>query len=184
MIRKLLLFLLAASFVHGSGPKLAAQRLSPHDKVSVTLGGKTVTIEYGRPYLKHPKTGEVRKLGMPNFVPWGQWWRTGADEATTLTTEVNLTIGSLKVPAGKYTLYTLPNEKAWKLIVNKQTGQWGTDYNADQDLGRVDMQVQVKTSDKPTEQFTLSFDQAGESKATLKLAFGNVVASVPFTAAP
>ena len=74
-----------------------------------------------------------------DLVPYGKVWRTGANPATTLITKANLKIGTLDVPAGTYTLYTLPNADQWLLIVNKQTGQWGTDYNEDQDLGRTPM---------------------------------------------
>ena len=76
-----------------------------------------------------------RKI-MGGLVPYGKVWRTGANPATTLITKANLKIGTLDVPAGTYTIYTLPNEDQWLLIVNKQTGQWGTVYHEDQDLGR------------------------------------------------
>ena len=75
------------------------------------------------------------------LVPYGQVWRTGANSATSLKTDVDLTIGGAPVPAGSYTLYTIPTETGWKLIINKQTGQWGTDYDEKQDLARVDMKV-------------------------------------------
>ena len=79
-----------------------------------------------------------RKI-MGGLVPYGRWWRTGADNATTFQTEADLDIGGLKVPKGTYTIYTLPGAKEWQLIVNKQTGQFGTEYDQQQDLGRVKM---------------------------------------------
>ncbi len=82
----------------------------------------------------------------------------------------------LNVPAGSYTLYTLPGANAWKLIINKQTGQWGTEYNQSQDLARVDMKVTQRSS--PLEQFTISFDKSGGNSATLKLEWANTIASV------
>ena len=75
------------------------------------------------------------------LVPYGQVWRTGANAATSLKTDVDLTIGGASVPAGSYTLYSIPEEKKWKLIINKETGQWGTKYDEKQDLARVDMKV-------------------------------------------
>ena len=75
------------------------------------------------------------------LVPYDQVWRTGANAATSLKTDVDLTIGGANVPAGSYTLYTLPGMNSWKLIINKQTGQWGTEYSEGQDLARVDMKV-------------------------------------------
>jgi hypothetical protein len=87
-----------------------------------------------------------------------------------------LTIGGTAVPAGKYTLYTLPSESGWKLIINKETGQWGTKYDEKQDLARVDMQV-GKTS-APVEEFTISFDKSGGDAAKLKLEWENTSATV------
>ena len=141
-------------------PPDKSKRPSPHDKTEVTLKGKKITIEYGRPYLKGRKVGQ-------ELAPYGKVWRTGADEATALNTEIDLNIGGAKVPAGKYTLYTLPSEGTWKLIINKQTGQWGTKYDESQDLARVDM----KKSRLPqsVEQFTISFDKKNENTAELNL---------------
>src|SRR5689334_13753896 len=100
---------------------------SPPGTAEVSLAGKTVTIKYGRPSMRG------RKI-MGGLVPYGQVWRTGANEATTLVTPVTLLIGGTTIPAGEYTLWTLPSEGTWKLIVNKQTGQWGTEYDEHQDL--------------------------------------------------
>ena len=90
------------------------------------------------------------------LVPFGHWWRTGANPATTLITPVQLRIGTLDVPAGTYTLYTLPSQRdAWLLIVNKQTGQWGTVYNQAQDLGRTPMESNALAT--PQETMSLAF---------------------------
>jgi len=123
------------------------QRASPHEKAQATVDGASVAIEYGRPFMKG------RKI-VGGLVPFGKVWRTGADEATTLTTDKPLAFGSLSVPAGKYTLYTVPGEKEWTLIVNRQTGQWGTQYDQAQDLGRVAMKLQATAA--PVEQFTIT----------------------------
>ncbi|HEX9256088.1 MAG TPA: DUF2911 domain-containing protein [Candidatus Angelobacter sp.] len=146
-----------------------SKRPSPHDSTEVTLKGKKITIEYGRPYLKGRKVGQ-------ELAPYGKVWRTGADEATALTTETDLTIGGVKVPAGKYTLYSLPSEGTWKLIINKQTGQWGTKYDESQDLARIDM----KKSPLPqsVEQFTISFNKTNETAADLNLDWENTRVSV------
>lgn len=146
------------------------QRASPHETVEATVGGKKVTITYGRPYLKG------RKAVGGSLVPYGQVWRTGADEATVLTTEADLMIGNLSVPKGSYSLFTLPTESGWKLIVNKTDKQWGAfKYDQAQDLGRVDMKV-GKTS-APVEQFTISLAKAG-SGGVLKMEWENTSASV------
>ena len=150
-----------------------SKRPSPHDTTEVVLKGKKITIEYGRPYLKGRKVGQ-------ELAPYGKVWRTGADEATTLTTEVDLNIGGVKVPAGKYTLYSLPSEGTWKLIINKQTGQWGTQYNEAQDLARIDMKK--SSLPQPVEQFTISFDKKSENAADLNLDWEKTRVSVTLKA--
>lgn len=143
---------------------------SPPGTASVTLDdGKTVTINYGRPSVRD------RKI-FGGLVPYGQVWRTGANAATSLKTDADLTIGGAAVPAGSYTLYTIPSENGWKLIINKQTGQWGTDYDEKQDLARVDMKVANNATS--TEQFTISLDKTSGKSATLKLDWANTNASV------
>ena len=150
---------------------VAQDRKSPHETVSVDLGGHKVTITYGRPYMKG------RKI-MGGLVPYGQVWRTGADEATTLQTDADLDINGLKVPAGKYALFTLPTANSWTLIVNKTAKQWGAfSYKKGDDLGRAEMQV--SKSGSPVEQFTITLTPAGSNAATLKMEWENTVASVP-----
>jgi hypothetical protein len=150
-----------------------SKRPSPPGTAEVVLKGKKVTIDYSRPSMKGRKiVGEL--------VPYGKVWRTGANEATTLTTEADLNIGGTDVPAGKYTLYTLPSEGTWKLIINKQTGQWGTVYDESQDLARVDLK---KSSLKePVEQFTISFRTKNNTSADLVLQWETTELSVAVTA--
>jgi len=126
-----------------------ANRPSPPAQDSTTINGKSVTIDYSRPSAKGRKV-------FGGIVPRGQVWRTGANEATTLKTAADLNINGTKVPAGTYTLFTLPSESGWKLIVSKETGQWGTDYKPANDLARID--VKSEKIDKPVEQFTMRFE--------------------------
>jgi hypothetical protein len=111
------------------------------------------------------------------LVPYGHWWRTGADDATSLKTPVDLEIGGVKVPAGNYTLYSLPSETDWKLIINKQTGQWGTEYDEKQDLARVSLKKMALSS--PIEEFTIEFVKKGPKIAELILEWENTKLSVP-----
>lgn len=152
---------------------LSAQqpRKSPHESTSIEAGGHKITITYGRPYLHGRKMLGVHE-------PYGKVWRTGADEATTLETDADLDINGLKVPKGKYALFTLFTEKSWTLIVNKKADQWGAfNYNQADDLGRVEMSVSKPA--KPIEQFTITLTPASSNGATLKLAWENTEASVP-----
>ena len=105
-----------------------------------------------------------RKI-MGQLVPYGKIWRTGANEATGFVTDTDLDIGGTKVPAGKYTLYTLPGESSWQLVINKQTGQWGTEYDEKQDLARIPLKV-GKTS-SPVETMKFSFDGSGGTSTTM-----------------
>lgn len=148
------------------------KRASPHAEVTAALAGKKITVSYGRPYMK----GRAIFGGL---VPWGQVWRTGADEATTFTTESDVVIGGLKVPKGEYALFTIPAEKQWTLVVNKTAKQWGAfKYDSAQDLGRVPMAV--TSAAKPVEQFTIELVPAGK-QLTLKLSWDKTVASVAIT---
>jgi hypothetical protein len=113
-------------------------RVSPHETINATVGDAKIAIVYGRPYTKDPKSGEKRKI-WGGLVPYGKVWRMGADEATLFTTDKEVSIGGTSVPAGTYSLFLLPEEGAAKLIVNKQTGQWGTKYDQSQDLARIVM---------------------------------------------
>jgi len=150
-----------------------SKRPSPPGTAEVTLKNKEITIDYSRPSLKGRKVGQ-------ELAPYGKVWRTGANEATALNTAIDLNIGGAKVPAGKYTLYTLPSEGTWKLIINKQTGQWGTQYDESQDLARVDMK---KTAlPQSVEQFTISFDKKDENTANLNLDWENTRVSVKIKA--
>ena len=139
-----------------------------------------MTIVYGRPYTKDPKTGAPRKI-WGELVPFGKVWRTGADEATLLTTTQPLDIGGTSVPAGTYSIFTQPEQSgAAKLIVNKQTGQWGTKYDEKQDLVRIDMKKDAV--DKPVDQFTMALEKNPAGGGTLKLIWENTQYSVSLKA--
>lgn len=159
-------FTLTASHAQMSGMQMAPSKgkapLSPPATAETTLAGKKVTIKYSAPSIRG------RKI-MGGLVPYGEVWRTGANAATSLTTETALKIGSLSVPAGSYTLYTLPAAagKPWMLIVNKQTGQWGTVYEKGQDLGRTEL-TSEKLSD-PQEVMSISFEKVSGKKAELHI---------------
>jgi len=124
-------------------------QLSPRDTARATLGGSEVWIDYSRP------TRRGRDI-FGTLEPWNKVWRTGANAATQLNTPVDLVIGGATVPAGKYTLWTLPSTTGWKLIINKQNGQWGTEYHPEQDLVRVDAKTEALAT--PVEQFVIAFE--------------------------
>ncbi len=106
--------------------------LSPRDTARATIGAARVLVDYGRPSVRG------RRIFGGAVVPWGRVWRTGANAASQLITDHDLVIGGAAVPAGTYSLWTLPTANGWKLIVNRQSGQWGTQYDSAQDLARVD----------------------------------------------
>lgn len=143
---------------------------SPHVKTEWTIDGATISVEYGRPYLKGRPEAEM--------MPHGRVWRVGADEQTTLRIDKPLKFGALVVPPGTYGLHALPNAAAWELIVSKRQSGWGIPYPAGQDLGRAPMTV----GKAPThaEQVTISIDDT-PAGATLHIEWGNTRASAPFT---
>ena len=144
---------------------------SPHVRSEYVVDGANITIEYGRPALKGRTVGK-------EVAPYGKEWRTGADEATTLKTDKALMFGSLHVNPGTYTIYTVPNEKEWTLIVSKKTGQWGIPYPAGEDLGRAPMTVSKAPA--PAEQLTISIEDSAKG-GTLHIDWGTTRASIPFT---
>jgi hypothetical protein len=170
-ITTLTLCLLVATAAFAEEAKKEAKKpLSPPAKAEATIGGKHITIDYSAPSKRN-------RVIMGELVPYGKVWRTGANAATTLTTDADIMIGMVHLPAGKYTLYSIPNEKEWTLIVNKQTGQWGTNYDEAQDLGRIKMKVApVKDT---VETFAIGLEPTGPNRGMLTLTWENTQASVP-----
>ena len=147
-----------------------SKRPSPPATATADLGGTTVTIDYSSPRAK----GRTIYGGV---VPLGQVWRTGANEATTLVTSGDITVGGKVVPAGKYTLFTIPETGKWTLIISKKTGEWGTDYPGPaDDLLRVEMKVSPLSS--PVENFTISFEKTAAG-ANMDIDWEKTRATVP-----
>jgi hypothetical protein len=152
---------------------------SPHETTSAVIEGDRVTITYGRPFTKHPKTGEVRKI-WGGLVPYGQPWRMGADEATLLVTQKPIEIGGTEIPAGAYTLYMVPDESGTsKLAISKKIGQWGIPVDTKNDLARVDLTK--GSTQSQVDQFTMAVQKNPSGGGLIKLSWENTEYSVPFT---
>lgn len=131
--------------------------------------GKTITVDYASPRMRN------RKI-FGGLVPYGEVWRTGANDATTFVPTADVNVGGKDVPAGKYTIFTVPEQGKWTLIINKHTGEWGIPYKYEsEELARVPMQVSKTSS--PVEDFTISFDQNGNS-CTMRMSWENTQASI------
>jgi len=162
--------------------KKQRQRISPHETITATIDGDEIKLVYGRPYTTKPGTTEARKI-WGALVPYGKVWRTGADEATLLTTAQPIELGGYSLAPGTYSLFTVPYEDgAAKLVINKKTGQWGIPYNEDSEkaneLARVDLKK--STLEKTVDQFTMAIEpEAGGG--LLKMAWENTQYSIPFT---
>jgi Protein of unknown function (DUF2911) len=154
----LLALLILAATIFANAQEDKSQRPSPPAQAQCKLAdGKTITIDYSSPRMKG------RKI-FGGLVPFGEVWRAGANEATTFVTDADLTVSGKAIPAGSYTIFTVPTQSKWTLIVNKKTGEWGTPYKYESDeLARVDMKVS-KTS-APVENFLISLDQKGKGCA-------------------
>ncbi len=156
----------------GAQPPQRSRFTSPQADSSVTIAGKKISVEYYAP------SAHGRKV-MGGLVPYGQVWCTGANWATKLTTESDLELGGLKLPKGSYSIWTVPNEKEWTLIINSETGQFHLNYDQSRDFGRTKMAV--KTLPSPVETFKVQLTAAGDTKGTLALIWENTEASVPMT---
>jgi opacity protein-like surface antigen len=139
--------------------------------------GKTIQVDYSSPRAKGRKIfGDASEKAL---VPYGEIWRTGANEATKFVTDTNVTVGGKSLPAGNYTIFTIPRDDKWTLIINKKTAVWGIPYKYEADeLGRVDMHVSKTPA--PVENFAIAFDSAG-SKCTMSMEWENTRASVEIT---
>ena len=143
---------------------------SPRKMANADLAGTKVMISYGAPSVKG------RKI-FGGQVPYTEWWRTGANEATTLVTTGDLMIGTLHVPASKYTIVTLPSAGTWQLVVCKHTGQWGTDRFEKDDLGKVPMtKTMLKT---PQEVMSIGFEKTAGGKSQMHIKWADTDVSVP-----
>jgi hypothetical protein len=170
---------LSALFAGASQVHAQQRRASPHETISNVIDGNRVTVVYGRPFSKHPRSGEVRKI-WGELVPYGRVWRMGADEATLLISQQPLDFGGTAVPAGAYTLFLLPAEDgSAKLIVSKQLGQWGTQYDEDQDLARID--VKKEEVDAAVDQFTMAVDKNEGGGGVLRMSWEGAQYAAPFT---
>jgi hypothetical protein len=139
--------------------------------------GKSVKIDYSSPRAKGRKIfGTAAEKAL---VPYGEIWRTGANESTTFVTNTNITVGDKSVPAGTYTVFTVPNVDAWSLVISKKTGEWGTDYPGEkEDLVRAHMSTSKTKA--AVENFLIAFDQT-DNKCMLRMEWANTRASVEIT---
>ncbi len=146
-------------------------QLSGRDTLKAAVGTATITVDYGRP----------RRRGREifgNVVPWNQVWRAGANAATGFTTDADLVVGGVVIPKGSYTLFVFPSPKGSQLIINRQTGQWGTAYDVRQDLTRIDMtSEQLKQTVEP---FTIAIEPQGQG-GVLRIRWDRTQFSVPVT---
>ncbi|MFZ0420256.1 MAG: DUF2911 domain-containing protein [Candidatus Sulfotelmatobacter sp.] len=166
--------LLTIVFTAAALAQMGGGKPSPAASATCDLGGgKTIKTAYSSPRMRG------RKI-YGDLVPFGKVWRTGANEATTFVTSADVVVGGKTVPAGSYTLFTVPTADKWTLIINKKTGEWGIPYKYESDeLARVDMKVSKLPS--AVENFTISYDKSGNG-CTLRLDWETTRASVDISA--
>jgi Protein of unknown function (DUF2911) len=164
---------LAADFARRDHAGRGIGRLSPRDSVAARVGGATVSVAYGRPSMRG-------RTVFGGIVPWGQVWRTGANITTQLTSDRDLTVGGTAIPAGTYSLYTIPRPEGWTLVVNRQTGESGREdaYDAARDVARIPMQI--RSLDTSVEMLTIRLEPEGDA-AVLRVAWERTEAWVPIT---
>ncbi|WP_044172977.1 DUF2911 domain-containing protein [Flectobacillus major] len=166
-----LLALLAIGFV---GMRFYTKSFSPSSTAEFEQGDLDIMVEYCQPAKKGrlifgPQTSKA-------LVPYGKWWRTGANEATVITFTRNVTIAGRPLKAGTYTLFTIPEQNDWTIIINSEVGQWGLSYDETKDVLRVPA-VSVKKSDS-VEKFVIDFNEQTNG-ADMILRWDNVEVTVP-----
>ena len=177
-----LVYTLPSVLLFASFAGLGFAQPSPPAQTSVKIAGKEISIKYSAPSMRGRKIfGGAGALQPDNTV-----WRAGANNATALHTDADLTIGKLNVPAGDYTLYVYLDPKGWQLVVSKQTGQWGinrdgsTTLDESKAIGRTPMKMSKPPA--PIETYKMTLASTGGNKGTLTLEWENVIASVDITA--
>ncbi len=154
---------------------VALAQAGPRGTSSVTIKGKTVSVEYGRPSLRGRTTDEL--LGK---LPAGSFWRLGSNTSTTFKTDLDLAFGDVTVPAGEYSIWMQrQSDGSWKLVFNKEHGQWGTKHDAAQDFASTPMTS--KTASTPVEMVTITLRKAGGG-GTLTVEWGTLEATASFKA--
>ena len=155
----ILLVVAASAFSFAQGKDKSKRPSPPANAQCKFSDGKTVTVDYSSPRMKGRKIYGTEQEGA--LVPYGKVDRTGANEATTFVTTADVTAGGKDVPAGNYTIFTVPNQDKWTLIVNKKTGEWGIPYKWEgEELLRTDMSVSKPPSE--VENFTIAFQSTGD----------------------
>lgn len=179
MKKFLMLTGLMVAIVCSSSAQMNSAKLSPSEWATGKIGNAKLTIKYDAPSVRGRKIfGEGGRVMADPTAPF---WRAGANNATSFHTNVDLDVAGLVVPKGNYTLYVnVKDPDAWELVINKQTGQWGTTYDATQDLGRVKMAM--STPPVPVEMLKYTIASTGENKGIIELAWEKHVASVAVTA--
>lgn len=173
----------ATALVAQDAPKKKKARPSLPATVMADIDGNEVKIAYSRPSATPPAGGEARKI-WGTLVPYGQVWRTGANEATLLTAAKPIVIGGYALAAGTYSIFTVPQaDGSAKLVINKKTGQWGIPYNEANEkaneLARVDLKAgKTATNVDP---FTMAVEKTGAGAGVVKLAWADKEFSVAFT---
>jgi hypothetical protein len=148
------------------------QRASPHESVTATIDNATVTMTYGRPYMRGRQIFGA-------LVPYGRVWCPGADEATVLDSTRDLQIGGLRVPAGPHTIWMLPTADAWLLVVSKEASGFHTRYHAAEDLGRVELRKRALPS--PVDQLTFEVRENAAGGGIVAMMWETTEVSASFT---
>ncbi|HVT45079.1 MAG TPA: DUF2911 domain-containing protein [Thermoanaerobaculia bacterium] len=164
----MLIFVLSATAGLLAHPGHDGQPLSPPMSAEATVGGATIRVDYGAPSMRG-------RTILGELVPWDKVWRTGANAPTTLTTDTDLTLGTVVLPKGSYSLFTIPGKNGWTLIVNSVTDR--PRHDPESDVGRTEMTV--RTLEVPVETLTLSIEDQSDNSGVLRIRWETTEAAVP-----
>lgn len=171
-MKKILLSLLIASALLNANAQIKTPAPSPTQTIKQDFGISSIELIYSRPGIKG------RKI-FGDLVPWNKVWRTGANSATRIKFNDDVTFGGQALKAGEYAIYTVPGESEWEIIINKGSANWGTDYKKEDDIFRI--KVKPIKLDQPVETFTMQFANVKPTSADLRIAWDKTAVAVPIT---
>ncbi|WP_439555303.1 DUF2911 domain-containing protein [Dyadobacter sp.] len=172
----ILLVVVIAGVIGFAGMRMYTKSFSPEAVAETSKNGVNVKVTYSKPSKKGRLIfGREQDNAL---LPYGKVWRTGANEATIIEIGSGLTIAGKPVQAGTYSLYSVPGQGSWKIILNSEVGQWGTNYNDGKDVLRVEVPIRIRSSVQ--ELFDIYFEEI-PTGVNMILSWDQTEAIVPFS---
>mgnify|MGYP000577553484 FL=1 len=173
MLKKISILFVLAAFISTANAQIKTPQPSPSSKTEQVVGLTDVTLEYSRPGMRG-------RTIFGDLVPYGQVWRTGANENTKITFSDDVKVGSTELKKGTYAIYTIPNETSWEVIFYTDSNNWGTPQKWDESKVAAKVTANVIPMSEKIESFTITLDDLTSGSATLGILWENVYVGVTF----